>query len=135
MADISTQSAKVASRARRVEANPSTDDFSFDIWRQIFRTIARNEKKAMDTWETVHFEIEVTEREVHLPNKISILKMQLVCEPGKQARLDLDQLSRPRKKSHCYASCVLATPRMANKNARAFEINGLPVGSSKQPPS
>ena len=41
----------------------------------------------MDTWETVHFEIEVTEREVHLPNAMSILKMQLVCEPGKQADL------------------------------------------------
>jgi hypothetical protein len=88
MADISAQSAKIASRARRVlEANPSTDDFSFDIWRQIFRTIARNEKKAMDNCETVHFEIEVSEREVHLPDKISILKMQLVCEPGKQVRL------------------------------------------------
>ena len=93
MADISIQSAKIASRARRVEANPSTDDFSFDIWRQIFRTIARNEKKAMDNWETVHFEIEVTEREVHLPNTMSILKMQLVCEPGKQARLACDQAS------------------------------------------
>ena len=84
MTDVSAQSAK---RVRRVEANPSTDDFSFDIWRQIFRTIARHEKKGMDTWETVHFEIEVTEREVHLPNTMSILKMQLVYEPGKRARL------------------------------------------------
>ena len=49
--------------------------------------IARHEKKGMDTWETVHFEIEVTEREVHLPNTMSILKMQLVYEPGKRARL------------------------------------------------
>ena len=71
----------------------------------------------------MHFGIEMTERASGVPHKLSSLKMEIVCEPRKQARLDLDQLSRPRKKSHCYASCVLATPRMANKNARAFEIN------------
>jgi hypothetical protein len=88
MADISNQSAKIAPREQSViGADPSTDDFSFDIWRQIFRTIARNEKKALDNWETAHFEIEVSEREIHLPNKLSILKMELVCEPGKSARL------------------------------------------------
>jgi hypothetical protein len=86
MTDLSTQSAEIASRAKSdVGANQSTDDFSFDIWRQIFRAIVRNEKKAMDSGETVLFEIEVTERDSGVPNKLSVLKIDLVCEPGKQA--------------------------------------------------
>ena len=62
-------------------------DFSFDLWREIFKAIARNEKRAMDTWETIGFEVEVTQRGTESARSECIVKMDLVCEPGKPARL------------------------------------------------
>ena len=62
-------------------------DFSFDIWRMIFKAIAHNEKRAMDTWETIGFEVEVTQRGTQSTRSECIVKVDLVCEPGKPARL------------------------------------------------
>ena len=36
---------------------PVADDFSFQIWREVFRTIVSNEKSAMETGEAVNFEL------------------------------------------------------------------------------
>jgi hypothetical protein len=63
-----------------------TGDFSFHIWQQIFRSIVRNEKKALECGATVRFEIEVNERDCRATNIVPILHIELVCEPGKQAR-------------------------------------------------
>lgn len=61
----------------------STEDFSFFIWRKIFRAIAENEKAALQNLETVSFELEVSQRRNDLDDKEAILKIELVCEPGK----------------------------------------------------
>ena len=37
---------------------PVADDFSFQIWREVFRTIVSNEKSAMETGEPVNIELE-----------------------------------------------------------------------------
>ena len=68
------------------ESNLSTEDFSFFIWRKIFRAIAENEKAALRNLETVSFELEVNQRRADLDGKEAILKIALVCEPGKPAK-------------------------------------------------
>ena len=61
-------------------------DFSFDLWRETFKAVVQNEKKALETWETIAFELEVTQRGAHGASSC-IIKLDLVCEPGKPARL------------------------------------------------
>ena len=59
-------------------------DFSFEIWRQIFRVIATNERKALDTGVPVVFSIEVNERDAE--HQAALLKVDLICEPNVPAR-------------------------------------------------
>jgi hypothetical protein len=68
----------------------TTEDFSFHIWRQIFRTIVRNEQKAMQTGETVSFAFEVRRQDTDDGNSAPVVKVEVVCEPGKQPRLACD---------------------------------------------
>ena len=69
----------------------TTEDFSFHIWRQIFASIVRNEKKALEDFSTVRFEIEVNERRSDAREVVPILKIELICEPGKPARPVCDE--------------------------------------------
>src|SRR5262245_63476201 len=46
----------------------STDiDFSFELWREIFKALVHNEKRALEKFETIEFELEVTQRWSKLP--------------------------------------------------------------------
>ena len=78
-----------SSRERLFDSPDQTPeaDFSFSLWREIFAVIVLNEKKALDTFETVEFELEVMHRVTSEPRSQCIIKMQLVAEPGKPARL------------------------------------------------
>jgi hypothetical protein len=62
-------------------------DFSFDLWREIFEAIVQNEKRALETWETIAFKLEVTQRAAHGASSDCMIKLELLCEPGKPARL------------------------------------------------
>ena len=85
--------ADIAPRTRGFLADPQTnEDFSFHIWRQIFRSIVRNEKRALEDFSTVRFEIEVNERRSDVPEVVSIVKIELICEPGKPARPVCDEV-------------------------------------------
>ena len=64
----------------------SIEDFSFHVWRQICRSIVRHEKKALEDRSTVRFEIEVNERRSDVPEVVPIVKIELICAPGKPAR-------------------------------------------------
>ena len=64
-----------------------TEDFSFQIWREVFRTIVSNEKNAMETGEPVNFELEVKQNGSQRGQSEVILKIAIVCEPGQPARL------------------------------------------------
>ena len=66
---------------------PVADDFSFQIWREVFRTIVSNEKSAMETGEPINFELEVRQNVSQRGKSEMILKIAIVCEPGKPARL------------------------------------------------
>ena len=66
---------------------PVADDFSFQIWREVFRTIVSNEKSAMETGEPINFELEVGQNVSQRGKSEMILKIAIVCEPGKPARL------------------------------------------------
>ena len=66
---------------------PVADDFSFQIWREVFRTIVSNEKSAMETGEPVNIELEVRQKLSKSGSIEAIVKMEIVCEPGKPARL------------------------------------------------
>jgi hypothetical protein len=63
------------------------DDFSFQIWREVFSTIVSNEKRAMETGEAVSFALEVRQKLSKRGRSEVIVKIELVCEPGKPARL------------------------------------------------
>jgi hypothetical protein len=76
-----------------IEVQSQEDDFSFAIWRDVFKAIVQNEKRALETWETIEFEVEVTQRVALGAKSECIIKMDLVCEPGKPARL----LSHPER--------------------------------------
>ena len=66
---------------------PVADDFSFQIWREVFRTIVSNEKSAMETGEAVNFELEVRQNLSKSGASEAIVKIEIVCDPGKPARL------------------------------------------------
>lgn len=61
-------------------------DFSFRIWREVFTAVVRHERCALDTNENVEFELEVIQRSGACTQSESILKVRVVCEPGRPAR-------------------------------------------------
>jgi hypothetical protein len=66
---------------------PTAEDFSFFIWREIFRAIVHNEKQALETSKTLEIEVEVKQHDGHCSKKVRIIKIEVVCEPGKRPRL------------------------------------------------
>ena len=62
------------------------DDFSFLIWRQIFKAVAEKEKQALESSKTIGFEVEVTQQVANFPHKECLVRINVICEPGKPAR-------------------------------------------------
>ena len=65
----------------------SRGDFSFQIWREIYRAVAFHEMNAMKTGETIDVEIEVRERRPASGKTRLIVRTKMVCEPGKPAQV------------------------------------------------
>ena len=92
MKNITNSFAEITPRTSGLLADrQTTEDFSFHIWRQIFEFIVRNEKKALEDFSTVRFQIEVIERRSHVPEVVPIVKIELICEPGKPAKPVCDE--------------------------------------------
>ena len=49
---------------------PTAEDFSFFIWREIFRAIIHNEKQALETSKTLELEVEVKQHDGHCSEKV-----------------------------------------------------------------
>ena len=62
------------------------DDFSFLIWQQIFKVVAESEKQALENNKTIGFEVEVTQQVANFSCKECLIRINVVCEPGKPAR-------------------------------------------------
>ena len=60
------------------------EDFSFLIWQQIFKVIVENEQRALESGETVQCEFELLQHASC--SQISLVRVKLVCEPGRPAR-------------------------------------------------
>lgn len=82
-------------------------DFSFELWREIFKALVHNEKRALEKFQTIEFELEVTQRWSNLARSECIFKMDLVAEPGKPVRVAA--LSMPQRG---------ADERIANENKK-----------------
>ena len=65
----------------------TAEDYSFLIWREIFRAIVRNEKQALESSRTVELEVEVRQSDSPCSVKERIIKIEVICEPGKPPRL------------------------------------------------
>ena len=71
--------------ARSAVETEAAEDFSFLIWQEIFRAIIRNEKQALESSKAVGFEVEVKQSDGLAKERI--IKIEVVCEPGKPPRL------------------------------------------------
>ena len=63
------------------------EDFSFLIWRRIFKAIVENERRAAESGETVKCEFEVLQHASG--SQVSLIRVKLVCELGRPARPSL----------------------------------------------
>lgn len=75
--------------------NPQTnEDFSFLIWREVFRSIANIERQAVEISQTVELEIKVSQFTHHpAEQEVTVFRAEVVCEPGKRPRLAKTQLT------------------------------------------
>jgi hypothetical protein len=65
----------------------TAEDLSFFIWREIFSAIVRNEKHALESFKRVELDVEVKQSDGHCSEMERIIKIGVVCEPGKPPRL------------------------------------------------
>ena len=63
------------------QSEAKDEDFSFLIWRQIFKAIVENERRAAESGETVQCELEVLQHASG--SQVSLIRVELVCEAGK----------------------------------------------------
>jgi len=95
--------------------SPSTADASFKIWREIFRVVVANERKALDTGAPVAFTIQVNQRVAG--RQTTVLDVDLICEPNLPAR----ELPRPR---HARSRCDRAREQRDRLAQRALAKAG-----------
>lgn len=69
--------------------NPqTTEDFSFLVWREVFRAIANIQRKAVEISQTVELEIKVNQFTHHpAEQEVIVFRAEVICEPGKRPRL------------------------------------------------